>query len=329
MKNFFRLLILVVLPFFVACKNDVEDAIDVAEGVDRQSIDRSLLSINAFGNDGRYGTAAQQFSIIRDRLGLNRLRIVIDWNDGHQPSSNQSYNFAFADSVVNSIPDGMSAIVVLNQVPRWMSDTSTWVNGSAIDSFVERFVDRVVRRYGGNPKIEGFQVWNEPNMIIDRYDNDIMNFGQNAYLYVELLSKAYTKIKSIAPGKLVISAATTSINQNFPETLDYNRNMVSAGALNYCDVYAIHFYGRQYERVLFDGGVRNFVNGLNKVVYVTETGAQADQLAYGEEVWPFLKEQMPAIERMYIYKYDEDSGYGLVSPSGVPTDLYNWLEDSK
>jgi hypothetical protein len=192
-----------------------------------------------------------------------------------------------------------------------------------------------VERYGSDGRIEGFQIWNEPNDP-NRQDNAIMGFIGDPSGYASVLSAAHRVVKSIAPGKLVISAATTAINQNYPDTLNYNRGMRDAGAEGSCDVWAIHYYGTQYENVERNNGVAEVLNGLSRPVWVTESGAQGvnSQLEYGERTWPFLFEELQGLQRIYVYQYTENSDptvtYGLRNPSsGQPlSDLYIWLRSN-
>jgi len=141
--------------------------------------------------------------------------------------------------------------------------------------------------------------------------------------------------ESIAPAKLVVTAAITAINQNYPESLNYNRAMRDAGAQDYSDVWAIHYYGKQYENLIRPGGVRDFANGLSQPIWVTESGAQVvnKQLASGEEVWPYLQEKIPGIQRIYQYQFPEASDPGStyrlrnLSANAALSDLYVWLRD--
>jgi hypothetical protein len=83
------------------------------------------------------------------------------------------------------------------------------------------------------------------------------------------------------------------------------------------------------------GGVADFLNGLPKPIWITESGAQGvnSQLEYGERVWPFLTDKIPGIERIYQYQFAEatpaDVTYGLRNLSGdLPvSDLYVHLRD--
>lgn len=318
----------------LACdSSDIKEAIDIGSGVPRKTIDTDSLGLNAFANDGRFGSASQQYGEVRSTLRLGFVRILIGWDSLAQASKSAAPNFSFYDSLIASVPSGVDALLVLTGAPSWMSDSNNWTGGDPGQTFVDEWVKPVVSRYGSNGRVVGFQIWNEPNT--SRRDNDILGFTGDAARYVEVLRKSSEVIRAAAPAKLVVSAATTAINQNFPASLDYNRAMRDAGAQDFADIWAIHYYGKQYENVIKSGGVRDFANGLSRPIWVTESGAQGvnNQLAYGEEVWPFLQEKIPSIQRIYVYQFTEstppDTTYGLrnLSSDRPVSDLYVWLRD--
>lgn len=325
---------LLFLSVFACSGSDVKDALDLAEGIPRKTIDTGKLGVNSFAYDLRFGSVKAQLTEVRDVLRLNHLRVLFAWSNEVQPSPHVNPDFSLYDRISSNIPEGCEALVVITGIPDWMSDPGSWMSGSARTDFVDLWVRRVVDRYGGNPRIKAFQIWNEPNMDSNP-ENQIMGFAGNAANYVEVLALASNYIKGKSPGKLVVGAATTAINQNFSGTLDYNRAMRDAGAQVFLDVWAVHYYGRQFENVLRSGGVRDFLDGLDKPIWVTESGAQGvnKQLAYGEQVWPFLLEQIPGVRRVYYYQHTESSDaentYGLrnLTPGSELSDLYVWLRD--
>ncbi|RME58225.1 MAG: hypothetical protein D6780_07080 [Candidatus Dadabacteria bacterium] len=339
MNNFFSkvkyfVLLFCVAGIFLSCNaSNIKDLIDVADGVPRKSIDTSILGINSFVNDSRFGSIRDQFLEVRDTLRLKFVRVLFAWDDNVQPTPQSSPNFSFYDSIVQNAPSGLELLVVVTGVPRWMFDPANWVNGNPRETFVKLWVKKVVERYGSSGKIVGFEVWNEPNQINDY--NITLDVVNNPANFVELLSMAYTTIKAEAPSKLVLNGATTSINQNFPNNLNYNKRMVESGVLNFVDKYAIHYYGRQFENVVRTDGVEDFLLSLGKGVWVTESGIQGvnNQLAYGEQVWPFLREKISNIERIYIYQHteatDPQTTFGLrnLSADFPVSDLYIFLRD--
>ena len=100
-------------------------------------------------------------------------------------------------------------------------------------------------------------------------------------------------------------------------------------------MYAVHYYGRQFENVVRSNGVADFLNSIPKRIWVTETGAQGfnNQRSYARQVLPYLSEKVPSIDRFYIYQMYEntpaESTYGLRNPSSSTalSDLYLYLRD--
>lgn len=309
---------------------DIVDAIDPP----RKTIDTTKLGINAFANDSRFGSIPSQFNEVKNTLRLNSVRILFAWNDAVQPTPQASPNFSFYDNILAGIPAGVDALVVLTGVPSWMSNSANWDEGNPRTTFVERWVRPVVARYGGNGRVSAWEIWNEPNMVSNA-DNTTLQLSGGPANYVEMLARAYSVSKDLAPSKKVVSASTTAINQNFPGSLDYNKSMQAAGAENFLDIWGIHYYGKQFENVARPEGVGDFLNGLTKPIWVTESGEQGvnKQLAYGEQTWPFLLDEIGGIERIYIYQFTEatppESTYGLrnLSQTMPVSDLYVYLRD--
>jgi len=202
-----------------ACNSStVKDAVDLADGVPKKDIDKSKLGMNAFVNDNRFGSARAQLKEVRDTLGITRLRMLVAWNSGVHPNPNTPPDFSFYDDIIGALPASTEALLVLTGVPDWMRDPSNWTEGNPRSTFVDRWVRPVARRYGSNPQIVGFQIWNEPNAAVNP-DNTLLGLVTAPSNYVEMLARASSIIRDIAPGKLVVTAATTSINQNFPASL--------------------------------------------------------------------------------------------------------------
>ncbi|NMC64421.1 MAG: cellulase family glycosylhydrolase [SAR324 cluster bacterium] len=330
-----HILIFILCIFLLnSCNSShLEDAIGLAQGIPRKTIDTNLMGVNAFMNDSRFSSPRAQFQELRDILRLKYVRMLVNWNDGVQASPEAQPDFSWSDSVIGDIPEGIDALIIINGLPSWMSDSSYWINGNPRKTFIERWFKPIVARYSNNPHIVGWQVWNEPNMQSNP-ENALLGFN-NPENYVEMLGLAYSVAKDLSPSKLVINAATTAINQNFPETRDYNRAMRDAGADNFVDVWAIHYYGKQFENIVREGGVADFCNGLNKEIWITESGAMGvnEQLAYVEQAWPYLSEKIDRLGRIYYYQFTEasspESTYGLrnLSSTASLSDLYIWLRD--
>jgi len=323
------------------CNSDVTDkvtdAADLAGGVPRKDINVSQTGVNAFFNDARFGSIPEQYAEITKTLNIKHIRVLLAWNDAMQPSPSAQLNFGFTDDILGAIPQDADVLLILTDVPRWMSDSANWINNNPRTTFVKKLVEPTVQRYRNNPRIAGWQIWNEPNML-GRFDNSVLQLDTDPNNYLELIATAHSTCKDNAPGKLVVGAATTAINQNFPDTLTYNRKLRDGGLLQFIDVFAMHYYSRQYENVIRNNGVQDFFESVNKPVWVTESGAQGtdEQLKYVEQTWPFLTDKIGSkIERFYYYQmYSPDSPdvtYGLrnLSQDLSVSDLYVYLRDKE
>lgn len=333
---------LVVALLLVSCDSssfqdvvdDVREGVDLLDGVPRKSIDTTRLGTNAFANDQRFGTPAGQLTEVRDVLRLSYIRVLFAWSNEVQPFPESEPNFGFYDEILRSVPSGLDVLIVVTAIPSWFHSNAYWDDGNPRSTYVRLWVAKLLARYGHHPSVVGFQFWNEPNMERN-FDNRTMGFLDSPESYVEMLALSHDAARDLAPGKMVLNAATTAINQNYPESLEYNRGMRDAGALGLVDRWAAHYYGEQFENVVRSGGVADFLTGLGKGVWITESGAQGvgSQLAYGERAWRFLIDNISSIERIYQYQFAEDSPpdvtYGLrnLNRASPVSDLYVFLRD--
>lgn len=302
----------------------------------QRPINRARFGLNAFVNDQRFGTIPQQMNEVRNTLGVRFVRVLFAWNDDVQPSPSSAPNFSFYDDIAAAIPPRSDALVILTGVPSWMSDSRNWIDGNPRLTFVKLWAQKVMARYRRNRRIVGWEIWNEQNDE-GNPQNAIMGMQSDPAAYVEMLRYARQASKRIARGKKVVAGATTAINQNFPETLAYNEQMVEAGVESLADVYAIHYYGTSIENVLIPGGVGSFVKSLTRPIWLTECGERGvnDQLEYVREIFPFLQDLTPRLRRFYYYQFTEDTPagetYGLknLTPGRTVSDLYIHLRDNR
>lgn len=299
----------------------------------RETIDTNMLGVNAFANDGRFGGIGEQFNEVKNELGLKYIRILMNWDDAVQPTPSSKVNFAFYDELIKNIPAGVEAVVVLAGIPSWMNDSNNWIDGDPRKTFALRWVKKVAKRYGRKNKLKAIQIWNEPNDV-NNEDNIRLELSSSPQNYVELLRASSNEVRRYAKKKKkIVAAATTAINQNFPESLDYNRDMHSAGLKDIADVVALHYYGAQYERIYF--GIGEFIDSIDKTIWFTESGARGvlKQLEYAERTWPLLKSLSPRVERIYAYQFtdasaaDESWGLRTLDPEFPISDLYLHLRD--
>ncbi|OVE80303.1 hypothetical protein BVY02_00780 [bacterium J17] len=318
-----------------SCGSSTDDIIDVIDTEldppSRKTIDVSRMGVNNFFVNPEFGTIANQYLDIRDNLGISNIRVLFAATNDVIPTPDSGVNFAFFDDVIEAIPAGINVLVVLSHTPDWMADPANWIDGNPRTTWVEKFLRPVVERYSGRPGIIAWEVWNEPDLTVVASDTALGLEDPN--LYFDLLNQSVAVIRSTDPSKLILQAATESIQQSFPDKLDYNRVLRDLGAANLIDVWNIHYYGEQFEKVVISGGVADFLGSINKPIWITESGERGpnNQLAYVETAWPFLRDEINGISLIFYYEYGSpipaDINYGLYTtdPAFPVSDLQLFL----
>ena len=267
-------------------------------------------------------------------MGIKHVRVLFAWTDDVQRDPSDSAYVGFYDQILSNIPDGMDVLVVVAHTPNWITNSANWIDGNPRKTWVNRWFKPLVKRYAGNSKIVGWEVWNEPDLTV--VDSDAALGLETVENYYEMLSMASEVVRNYDPGKKVVMAATSSINQKYPNTLNYNKRLVSLGAEDLVDVWNIHYYGKNYDTVVVSGGIADLLNGLTVPVWVTESGREGvvAQLEYGQRTWPYLQEEIGNLERLYIYEYSSTEPVGdtfglRTNDSANPvSDLYIYLRDN-
>ncbi len=309
---------------------DSGELLDLAfNNPDRKPIDTSIVGVNSFFVNPGFGSTADQFADIRGNLKLRFVRVLFAWTDSVQPTPDSSPELSFYDSIIRQVPPGVEVLIVLDSVPSWMTNPNNWTSaGDPRRTFVDRWVRPVVQRYASNGSVVGFEIYNEPDVITEP-NEEVLGLLDPAN-YVQMLAAAAEVVRRNAPGKLVVAAATESIQQDFPNHLNYNKKMKEFGAEDFTDIWNVHYYGTRFESVVTNNGVADFLNSVTKPIWVTESGEVGpnNQLAYVERAWPFLREKVPGIVRFYYYEYSSTApltaNFGLRTsdPAFPVSDLY-------
>lgn len=292
-------------------------------------LNRRSLGINAFANERQFGTVANQLRETRRSLSISRLRVLFAWNDQVQSSANAPVFWGFYDEIARSIPRRSRAIVVVTGLPQWVRNQG---GQNAEAMFLNDWFAKVSARYGTSRRIEGFQLWNEPNDS-NNPDNVVLDFAGNPQNFVDFTAQGNSIIDRTAPNQKLVSAAPTSLMQNFPETAHYMQKMLDAGLEQHVDIVAAHMYGESLETILFSDDITKPLRSLTRPLWITESGAKGNQNQeeYARRLWPYLFEQFPALRRIYIYQFTDGTApqdsFGLKSGSDGRTvsDLYRYL----
>ena len=320
------LVLLFVAVVTVACGKLHGDAGDLADLVfgSGGKIPRGKLGVqNEFGTNPK-GDSIAQGNDIRNTLNLRHIRSSFCFDEGFLPSEASSPDFSHFDAILASIPPQTDLLAILGCAPGWLGNRSDWK-----EVFVDRYVAPVLDRYGGDQRIAGWEIWNEPDGFCNGNQSPPGVLDCSPADYVDLVARVAPEIRRRSVAR-VVGAASTSINQSFPDHFNFNKNLVGAGLLDFIDVYNFHWYGSQLEKLSF-GGIADFLNGTGKEVWCTESGDQGstNQLAHAQDVFPALNGQIDRLERIYIFTYFDGAGpastFGLVAGDGTESDLYQFL----
>lgn len=293
----------------------------------KKDIDLQWFGVNAFFNQPSLGTMQEQADDISKTLGVKHIRILVQWNDHSQPSRLDEIKPDFSDAILKNISDDTQVIMVITGEPSWLFE----IHDTERIRYFVRFCRKIMEHYKDDHRVVGYQIGNEPNNT-DFTENRLLGF-RNPDLYLQALAQAYKISKEIDSNKLILMAATTSIVQNYPDTLNYNKTLLENKVEKFCDVYCIHYYGdRNFINLMRPGGAFQFLKEIKNDIWVTEVGENVfnEHLDYARVMMPFLISKIPNIKRFYWYQYDgggTTETFGLRNTTGAFSRLYAYLKN--
>lgn len=285
-------------------------------------IDRSKFGLNCFFNLPLFksNNIKNQVLDIKNNLNVNKLRILVSWDDNIQKSKDSTIFYGFIDDILNNLSKNMEVIMVICNCPSWISDEKH----IARDQFV-KFCKSIILNYSKNDKVYGFEIGNEPNTKMFK-DNVKLEFSDDAYFYALVLRRIYLYKKELDCKKYIISAATTGILQDYPTTLKYFKKMVYMNLEEKCDIVNIHYYGNNLITLFRKDGVLDLLKTIKKPIIITEIGTtkKNKQIKYLTKNINFLMNKLN-IHGVFYYHYDGDDDYGMRNVNGEVSDLYKFL----
>lgn len=312
MKN----LILLLTIFLFSC------------GSPNGDIDTTRMGVNNFFiNQEHNGSMKEQAKEITETLKLKSIRILFSY----QRLSDIPNSFSFYDDIVAALPEDVEVLGVITSAPPQFQNLDP---AFARRLWVDEYLTAIVDRYKSVPQIKAFQIWNEPNTGFLFPENNWLDVTDKPENYLELLAMGEQVVRELAPDKLIVSASTTSLIQNFPDTLHYFEGMLDGGLEELVDIVGIHIYGDDYIKLSL--AMRN-IDHIQKPIWVTESGERGtlNQLDYVKNTWPRLREGLLQIDKIFFYQmYDSDNRpertEGLRSNLNTGqelSDLYIYLRD--
>lgn len=298
-----------------------------------KNIDMKRMGMNAFFNTniftpkGGLGEIQSQFADIAMNVKTTNIRILLNWNDSIQKNIKSKPNFSFYDTIFQTCYDNYKLIPVINGCPTWNKDSDTTKN---LNNFLEKWVFPCLERYGHSEKVLGFQIGNEINTAMF-HDNTVYGFVNSPEIYVNVFGAIR---KQIDPSIKLISSPTTSIIQNYPNTLKYNKTLRSLQIDEIADYYAFNYYGNSIIPACWFGGAIDFLNSLKCPVICTEFGSDnpSKHVDYFFKYGSFFQKNIKKLELTCWYQYDgsgSTASYGLHMGDGAVSPLYDLLKNGQ
>lgn len=298
--------------------------------------------------DGRLPLA--RHAELATAAGADSQRLTLGWNWA-EPIKDD-YRLGGFDQLYNTaVSHGIRPVITILFSPSWtwgpevdcppMGPDCTYPPDPRFDSEWREFVALVARRY---PQALAFEIWNEPNLkVFWKPRPDVQRYSQ-------LLSQAYSTIKSVSPSATVISGGFADPSDTTTGDIslgDFTRGVYERGGKDYMDGIGFHPYGailtteiveRAFRRVR---EVRDSFGDQAKPLWATEFGLTTtgnpwpqvwseEQQAIGLTAHYEAMAAMPDVKAAFIHTLlEEDSsrdgigpGYGLVRGDGTPKPAY-------
>ncbi len=179
-------------------------------------------------------------------MGLDWFKQQVRWEDIEKEPG--VYDWAKLDLTLPLASElGMKALLSVVTAPDWTREPGVNLEeeGPPADpQAFANFLTAMLQRYPG--MIHAIEVWNEQNIVREWTTSNGLNAGD----YVMLLQTAYTTIKNIDPGIIVISGALSPgggwSEEGVTTAVDdfvFMDQLIAAGMLNYTDCVGAHHNG--------------------------------------------------------------------------------------
>jgi hypothetical protein len=218
-------------------------------------------------------------------IGVKWLRLEFDWNR-IQPNDENTYILEQHDRIVSLAREfDISVLGLLYFCPAWANGGNKPPAYPPVDpAAFARFTSFLATRYS-SAGVRHWEIWNEPNLGISWQPIP------SPAAYVALLKAAYTEIKKIDNGAVIISGGLAQPNNTSTEmrAADFLDAIYRNGAQPFLDAVGNHPYtspsrpdwpnGNSWQQMDASSGLRGVMSKYgdqDKNIWVTEYGAPTD-----------------------------------------------------
>lgn len=201
------------------------------------------------------------------------------------------------------------------------------IKGGRLDyNYWNATVSSIIHNYGSS--VQAWEILNEP---LSQYPHT-SGINLSASDYFALLRYAYNIIKYSDPGSVILGFGGIQVIDNVVLNISWVEDLVSSGALSYCDAVSVHLYSGTSDSSLTASNYNvalNRIEGIigDKQIWITETGQPVGmgQVQYIKAVYPLLSSF--GIYNVFWYEFrdwiPEDGKYfGLLQNDYSPRDSY-------
>lgn len=259
-----------------------------------------------FGNDVTGYHAPEEYtaaakSVLTDLANAGAFWMRVDW-----------INSASMVSWKTNVKT-LGAVHILGILDYWTMNMQTFT--------LAQWQDAVRTAVQSAPDVEAWEIWNEPDLSMFQ----LGYMDGTPQHYYDMLTAAYTIIKSINPNALVVGPALSS-------DTSFLQSIINLGALNYLDAVSVHMY-QQYGS--YDSGTWNTYKSMVgiKPLWITETGYSTygytevqQNVALQQELSTstgFPADKIFWYELMNYITNDWEGNFGIVQVDGTPKLAYS------
>ncbi len=262
-------------------------------------------------------------------LGFNWAKGYVNWATV-EPEPGQ-FRWVDPDNVVKAFTDQQLNILLrIHGTPTWARPADSSLSHPPTDlTDFANFVTELATRYRG--QVAAYEIWNEPNL-----NYEWGNQQPDPAAYTAMLKAAYTAIKSVDPGALVISGGLATTGNGSPTAygdLDFLQAMYDAGARGYFDALGSHPYayglspaeshpdGLSFDRVVDQHELMVANGDAATPIWITEVGwvlrthwdlgehatigvSEVQQAQYLSQAYAIVENDWPFVEAMFLFNLD-------------------------